>query len=52
MRRLADPINLAALGFALSLLVAWQFLADAHLSVAHFLPVAAPRIGCAAAPSR
>lgn len=38
MRRLADPINLAALGFALSLLVAWQFLADAHLISPIFFP--------------
>lgn len=31
MRRLFDPIKLAALGFALLLLAAWQLLADAHL---------------------
>jgi sulfonate transport system permease protein len=38
MRRLADPINVVALGFALSLLVAWQFLADAHLISPIFFP--------------
>ena len=38
MRRLVDPINLAALSFALSLLVAWQFLADAHLVSPIFFP--------------
>ncbi len=38
MRRLLDPINLAALGFALSLLVAWQLLADAHLISPIFFP--------------
>jgi len=38
MKRLFDPINLAALGFALSLLVAWQLLADAHLISPIFFP--------------
>ena len=38
MRRLADPINLAALGFALSLLVVWQLLADAQLVSPIFFP--------------
>ena len=38
MRRLLDPINLTALGFALSLLVAWQLLADAHLISPIFFP--------------
>jgi ABC-type nitrate/sulfonate/bicarbonate transport system permease component len=38
MRRLFDPINLAALGFALSLLAAWQLLADAHLISPIFFP--------------
>jgi ABC-type nitrate/sulfonate/bicarbonate transport system permease component len=38
MRRLFDPINLAALGFALSLLVTWQLLADAHLISPIFFP--------------
>ena len=38
MRRLVDPINLAALGFALSLLVAWQLLADARLISPIFFP--------------
>jgi sulfonate transport system permease protein len=36
--RVFDPINLAALGFALSLLVAWQLLADAHLISPIFFP--------------
>ena len=38
MRRLVDPVNLAALGFALSLLVAWQLLADARLISPIFFP--------------
>jgi sulfonate transport system permease protein len=38
MRRPFDPINLAALGFALSLLVVWQLLADAHLISPIFFP--------------
>ena len=38
MRRLFDPIKLAALGFALSLLAAWQLLADAHLISPIFFP--------------
>jgi ABC-type nitrate/sulfonate/bicarbonate transport system permease component len=38
MRRLLDPINLAAVGFALSLLVAWQLLADAHVLSPIFFP--------------
>jgi ABC-type nitrate/sulfonate/bicarbonate transport system permease component len=38
MRRLFDPIKLAALGFALLLLVAWQLLADAHLISPIFFP--------------
>lgn len=38
MRRLVDPINLAALGFALSLLVVWQLLADAQLVSPIFFP--------------
>lgn len=38
MRRLFDPMNLAALGFALALLVAWQLLAEAHLISPIFFP--------------
>ena len=39
MRRLLfDPINLAALGFALSLIVAWQLLADVHVISPIFFP--------------
>jgi sulfonate transport system permease protein len=38
MRRVTDPINLAALGFALSLLIAWQLLADTHLVSPIFFP--------------
>ena len=38
MRRLGDPINFAALGFALSLLIVWQLLADAHLVSPIFFP--------------
>ncbi len=38
MRRLLDPINLAAFGFALSLIVVWQLLADAHLLSPIFFP--------------
>jgi ABC-type nitrate/sulfonate/bicarbonate transport system permease component len=38
VRRLADPINLAALGFALSLLLVWQLLADAQLVSPIFFP--------------
>lgn len=38
MKRLLDPVKLAALGFALSLLVAWQLLADAHLISPIFFP--------------
>ena len=38
MKRLLNPVNLAALGFALSLLVAWQLLADAHLISPIFFP--------------
>jgi len=38
MRRFFDPMNFAALGFALSLLVAWQLLADMHLISPIFFP--------------
>lgn len=38
MRRLADPLNLAALVFAASLLLAWQLLADARLISPIFFP--------------
>ena len=38
MRRLADPLTLAALAFAASLLVAWQLLADARLISPIFFP--------------
>src|SRR3974390_1548120 len=38
MRRLFHPMNLAALGFALLLLMAWQLLADAHLISPIFFP--------------
>ena len=38
MRRLFDPIKLAALGFALLLLAAWQLLADAYLISPIFFP--------------
>ncbi|MGA8154734.1 MAG: ABC transporter permease [Rhodoplanes sp.] len=38
MKRLVDPLNLAALAFAASLLVAWQLLADARLISPIFFP--------------
>ncbi len=38
MRRFVNPINLAALGFALALLLAWQLLADASLISPIFFP--------------
>ncbi len=38
MRPLLDPINLAALGFALLLVAAWQLLADARLISPIFFP--------------
>jgi ABC-type nitrate/sulfonate/bicarbonate transport system permease component len=38
MRRFVDPINLAAIGFALALLVTWQLLADAQLISPIFFP--------------
>ena len=46
MRRLFDPIKLAALGFALSLLAAWQLLADAHLISPIFFPSPMLRFRC------
>jgi sulfonate transport system permease protein len=38
VRRLIAPVNLAALGFALTLLVTWQLLADARLISPIFFP--------------
>jgi ABC-type nitrate/sulfonate/bicarbonate transport system permease component len=38
MRRLVSPVNLAALGFALGLLIVWQLLADARLISPIFFP--------------
>ena len=38
MKRLIDPIHLAAAGFALLLIAAWQVLADSHLISPIFFP--------------